>query len=283
VTRALRGCTAVVSSVTLYDELSWVDIENRISKVAILDKEAVYAAFPFAFAKPVVEVEVPLGRMTVEQDQQAGSCRDWFCHTHWVWLHEGADGVVWSAPDAPLFTLNDLFRGAWRRALVPDGTVFSYLMHNYWYTNFAARQGGDVTFRYRLSVLPPGDPAEPVRRGWAACDPLYLSPGYTNGAPGPVIAKDSALSVPDRGVLVVGAKPADDGEGAIVRLLDVRGAGRSVGVWPAAYGFQQARRTNLVEMNGDALTMASDRSASIDLKAWGIAAARLFTPRETAG
>jgi alpha-mannosidase len=283
VTRALRGCSAVRSTVTLYDELPWVDIENRITKTATPGKEAVYAAFPFAFTAPTVEVEVPLGRMTVDRDQQPGSCRDWYSHAHWVWLHEASDGVLWSAPDAPLFTLNDIVRGAWRRALVPDGTLFSYAMNNYWHTNYAARQAGEVVFRYRLSLLAPGDPAEPVRRGWGACDPLYVSAPYTNATPGPLIAKDSALGVPDRGVLVVGAKPADDGDGAIIKLLDTRGAARTVGLWPAAYGFQLARRTNLVEMNGEALTVGSDRSASLDLKSWGIAAARLFTPRESAG
>lgn len=290
ITRALRGCTAVTSTVTVYDELPWVDIENRITKVAQLDKEAVYAAFPFAFTAPsptttgpTVEVEVPLGRMTVDRDQQPGSCRDWYCHTHWVWVHDASDGVLWSAPDAPLFTLNDVVRGAWRRTLVPDGTLFSYLMNNYWHTNYAARQSGEVAFRYRLSLLPPGDPAEPVRRGWDACDPLYVSPPYANATPGPLISKDSGLGVPDRGVLVVGAKPADDGDGAVVKLLDIRGVARTVGIWPGAYGFQLARRTNLVEMNGAALSVAADHSASLDLKAWGIAAARLFTPRESAG
>ncbi len=283
ITRSLRGCSSVMSTVTLYDELPWVDIENRITKLASLDKEAVYAAFPFAFAQPTVEVEVPLGRMTVDRDQQPGSCRDWYCHSHWVWLHEGTDGVLWSAPDAPLLTLNDLVRGAWRRSLVPDGTLFSYVMNNYWHTNYAARQSGQVVFRYRLSLLPPGDPAQAVRRGWGACDPLYVSPPYTNATPGPLIAKDGALSIPDRGVLVVGAKRADDGDGAIIKLLDISGTARSVGVWPAACVFQRARRTNLVEMNGDALPVGGDRSASLDLKAWGIAAARLFTPRESAG
>lgn len=281
--RTLRGCTVVTSRVTLYDDLPWVDIENRLTKTATLDKEAVYAAFPFAFTQPTVEVEVPLGRMTVERDQQPGSGRDWFCHAHWVWLHEGTAGVLWSAPDAPLVTLNDLFRGAWRRRIAPDGTLFSYMMNNYWHTNYAARQGGELVFRYRLSLLPPGDAAEPVRRGWAACDPLYVGPPYTNAAPGPLVARDAALSIPDRGVLVVGAKLADDGEGAIVKLLDVRGTPRSVGVWPAAYAFQLARRVNLVEMNDAPLPVNADRSTSVDIAAWGVAAARLFTPRETAG
>src|SRR5439155_265353 len=125
IARKLDGFAAITSVVTLYDELPWIDIENRCTKTATLDKEALYVAFPFAFTKPTVDVEVPLGRMTVEQDQQPGSCRDWYCHTHWVWLHEGTDGggggggggggVLWSGPDTPLFALNDIVRGQWRR------------------------------------------------------------------------------------------------------------------------------------------------------------------------
>src|SRR5438270_1406058 len=280
VERALDGFPAITSTITLYEELPWLDIENRIVKTATLTKEALYFAFPFVFTKPTVEVEVPLGRMTVERDQQPGSCRDWYCHTHWVWLHEGNDGVLWSGPDTPLFTLNDLLRGAWRRTIVPDGTLFAYAMNNYWHTNYAASQGGTVTFRFRISLVAPGDAAEPVRRGWAACEPLHVSPAYTNELPGPLIAKDRALFYADKGVMIVGSKPADDGEGIIVKLLDVAGQARSVGVWPAAYSFKLARRTNLVQQNGDAIPVGSDGRASVDVAAWGVAAARLFTPAE---
>jgi hypothetical protein len=110
-----------------------------------------------------------------------------------------------------------------------------------------------------------------------------VSGPYTNPGAGPLLPKGAALSLTDPGVLVVGAKLADDGEGAIVRLLDVTGAARSVGVWPADYEFHAARRTNLVEMNGDAIPVAQDRRATLDVAAWGVAAARLFTPREAAG
>jgi hypothetical protein len=278
--RALDGFPSIVSSVTLYDELPWVDIENRLVKTPTLAKEALYVAFPFAVTTPTVEVEVPLGRMTVEQDQLPGACRDWFCHTHWVWLHEPGDGVLWSGPDTPLFTLNDLFRGVWRRSIVPDGTLFAYAMNNYWHTNYAASQGGAVTFRFRISLLAPGDAAEPVRRGWAACDPLYVSPSYTNTSAGPLIAKDRAVFYADKGVAVIGAKPADDGQGVLIQLLDVAGQARSVGVWPAAFTFAQARRATLVEQNGDPLALSADGHASVDLVAWGVAAARLFTPAE---
>src|SRR5439155_690260 len=131
--------------------------------------EAHAGGFHLVLTNPTVEFEVPLGRMTVERDQQHGSCRDWYCHAHWVWLHDAAGGILWSGPDTPLFTLNDIFRGQWRRRIEPDGTLFAYVLHNYWPTNFAARQGGQFSFRYRISALPPGgDRAEPARRGWAA-------------------------------------------------------------------------------------------------------------------
>src|SRR2546425_732837 len=55
VERALQGCTSVTTVVTLYDELPWLDIANRITKPATLAKEALYAAFPFALTKPTVE------------------------------------------------------------------------------------------------------------------------------------------------------------------------------------------------------------------------------------
>src|SRR5947208_12147134 len=166
--RRLEGFASLTSTVTLYDELPWIDVENRLAKTATLEKEALYIAFPFALIKPVVEVEVPLGRMTVERDQQPGSCRDWFCHAHWVWLHDATDGVLWSGPDTPLFTLNDVFRGVWRRRIEPDGTLFAYAMNNYWHTNYAARQGREQVFLFRLSLLPPGTvPEAPVRRGRA--------------------------------------------------------------------------------------------------------------------
>jgi hypothetical protein len=284
VQRQLEGTSAVTSIVTLYDDLPWIDIENRLAKPPTLEKEALYVAFPFALAKPAVEVEVPLGRMIVERDQQPGSCRDWYCHAHWVWLHDAADGVLWSGPDTPLVTLNDLFRGQWRRALEPDGTLFAYALHNYWPSNFAARQGGDFTFRFRVSLLAPGgDPAAPVERGWAACDPLAVSERYTNATAGPLLPKDSGLLVPDRGVLVIGAKPADDGDGVIVKLLDVTGVARTVGIWPAACRYRAAYRTNLVEMNGDAVPVATDGRAAVELPAWGVGALRLFTPREGVG
>jgi hypothetical protein len=279
-TRRLTGIDALESTVTLYQDLPWVDIENRLAKPETAAKEALYVAFPFAFTRPTVQVEVPLGRMTVERDQPPGSCRDWYCHTHWVWLTEDKAGVLWSGLDTPLVTFNDIVRGTWRTQIEPDGTLFAWALHNYWSTNFPSRQGGALRQRFRISFVAPGDAGEPARRGWSACDPLWVSGAYENAIAGPLLPKDRALFFADPGALLVAAKPADDGDGVIVRLLDITGAARPVSVWPAATRYLQARRTNLVEMNEEFMSVASDGRVTLQLPAWGVASVRLFTPRE---
>ncbi len=110
-----------------------------------------------------------------------------------------------------------------------------------------------------------------------------MSAGFQNTLPGRLLARDLALSIPDKGALVVAARPADDGTGAVVALLDALGQGRTVGIWPAAFAFGAARRTSLVEMDGDAIAVGADRRAAVDVAPWGVAAARLFTSRESPG
>ena len=282
-TRQLAGLDALESTVTLYHNLPFIDIENQLTKPETLQKEALYAAFPFDVRDPVVQVEVPLGRMTVELDQQPGSCRDWYCHTHWVSLADAGESggsVLWSGPDTPLVTFNDIVRGAWRGSLKPDGTLFAWVLHNYWSSNFPARQGGALRHRFRISLLDALDPAEPVRRGWSACDPLRVSEPYESGTPGPLLEKDRALFFSDPGLLLVGAKPADDGDGVVLRLLDVARTARPASVWPAVYRYTQARRVNLVEMNEALLPVAADGRVTFMVPRAGVAALRLFTPRE---
>ena len=46
------------------------------------------------------------------------------------------------------------------------GTIFSYVMNNYWYTNYVAGQGGDFTFRYVITSGRNLEPGQLSRLGW---------------------------------------------------------------------------------------------------------------------
>ena len=53
--------------------------------------------------------------------------------------------------DAPLVALGDIVREDWPKDFTQrPGNIFSYVVNNYYFTNWPAEQGGHFTFRYVL-------------------------------------------------------------------------------------------------------------------------------------
>jgi hypothetical protein len=87
-----------------------------------------------------------------ETDMLPGANRQWFTTQGGVWAKGADDSVAWATADAPLITLQDINRGLWPESIeIRNGTLFSYAMNNYWYTDTPAQQGGHFVFRYALT------------------------------------------------------------------------------------------------------------------------------------
>lgn len=70
-----------------------------------------------------------------------------------------------ASPDVPLVQCTGINTGLWRRRLpAPNGLVMSWVLNNYWFTNFPVRQGGCLTYRYAVKVSPYGWDAAAAER-----------------------------------------------------------------------------------------------------------------------
>ena len=58
-----------------------------------------------------------------------------------------------------------------------NGHLYSYVMNNYWHTNYLAGQGGDFTFRFSITSRPKADNVASARFGWAVSNPLMAVVG----------------------------------------------------------------------------------------------------------
>jgi len=75
--------------------------------------------------------------------------------------------------DAPLVAFGDIVRGEWPAEFKPKSSaMFSWLMNNYWGTNFPAWQGGDFTFRYAITSNAQFNAPSMTRFGLEALTPL---------------------------------------------------------------------------------------------------------------
>jgi hypothetical protein len=163
----------IVSTITLNDELKLVTFHNEVEKVATMKKEGIYFAFPFAVQQPQVKVQGATAWLDPEADMLPGANRQWFTTQGGVWVKDTNGSVAWATVDAPLITPEDINRGLWPDSIqIRNGTVFSYAMNNYWYTDTPAQQGGRFTFRYALTSAPDLSLAQAARLASEQRSPL---------------------------------------------------------------------------------------------------------------
>lgn len=210
----------VVSTVTLNDMQKEVLIRNEVTKTTTLKKEAVYFAFPFAVEHPEVEYQGATAWVNPESDMLPGANRQWFATQGGVRVHGPKHSVAWTSTDAALITLEDINRGLWPASIrIRNGTVFSYAMNNYWYTDTPAQQGGRFTFRYSVTSGADISLAEASRLSAEKRSPLVAIRRLVMGWE-PRLPESGAafLTSSPPGVAVLTIRPVIEGSGYMVRV-----------------------------------------------------------------
>ena len=150
----LRG--PLVREILLVEGLDQVEFRNHLQKAWVLDPEAVLFRFPFNLEDPQVRIDVPFGSFRPELDQVPGACKNYFSLQRWVDVSDQDWGVTLTSLDAPLIQLGEIRTDpivtGWLKEAESSPTLLSYVMNNYWETNYRAAQDDDVTFRYGVRV-----------------------------------------------------------------------------------------------------------------------------------
>jgi alpha-mannosidase len=255
-----------------------IDFTYSIHKDYVLSKEAVYLAFPFAAEKSAFAYETQNGWVDPARDELAGGSREWYTVQHWAAVRSGDWSAAIVPCDAPLVNFGDIVRGNWPTEFQPrSGTIFSWLMNNYWGTNFAPGQGGDFTLRYSLISGRGFDPASLTHAGWQAMTPLESDQVGAALAPG-VLPGDrtSLLEIDNPNVVLVTSKMAEDGEGAILRLEEVAGKPASTRISSKYFKIARAWRCSGLEDNQTDIATTRD-GVEVSLRPFEIVTIRMMT------
>ena len=155
---------ALTLDITTYDELPFIDLRYTVDKVPNPEAEALYVAFPSAPPRPTVHdspftvhLDTPGAVMRPGLDQVPGTATDWHSLQHYFAVEREGQTLIAASPDIPLVQVNGINTGKWQETLPPyNGLVMSWVMNNYWFTNFPAAQGGEFTWRYRVQLISGG-------------------------------------------------------------------------------------------------------------------------------
>ncbi|HVN05622.1 MAG TPA: glycoside hydrolase family 38 C-terminal domain-containing protein [Bryobacteraceae bacterium] len=284
-----RSAREITTEIRLYNDAKKIEFVNRVEKEPFHNKEAIYFAFPFAAADPRFEYEGQTGIVNPAHDSLAGANREWFTVGHWARVSGGGISAAIIPEDGPLATFGDIDRGLWPHDFAPkSSTIFAYALNNYWHTNFPRVQSGDFTFRYVLSSGADLDPASLSRLGREVLTPLETGELISNdkvGMRGSLPATEGAfLGVDGKGAEVETLKPAEDGRGYVMRLLETSGRAHSVSVASGLFQIDRVWETSAVEDDRREVAL-NNHAVAVDLPANGIVTLRLllsYTPKPAA-
>lgn len=224
----LEGCATnngVNAEIRLYETEKRVEFHFDMRKLPVLSPEAVYVAFPFRCPNGKMLYEAQGGCVVPGEDQLPGSSSDWQTLQSFLSVRNDAQQVVWGSEQVPLVQLGDLNLGKWQPITqVEHPYVYSWVMNNYWFTNFRAEQEGQLRWHYYFTSSRDTSRTFATRFGWGSRIPLaprVLPPGKSPSPDLPLSL--SALSVNVPNVLLVETKPALASDGILLHWREIEG------------------------------------------------------------
>ena len=227
------GCHILIRRISLVAGRKEVYISDLLDKKQVYpEHEAVYLGFPFAISHGIVRYDEPWSVIQLGKDQLKWAHKNSFTENRWVDVSSHRFGVTWASIDAPMFDVGRITSVTVEHGqpspphVAAGSTVFSYVMNNYWRTNYRAFQSGMTVFHYVLRPHGAFSQAAAQRFGVDTQQPLVtalIAPHAKVFAP--------MLTVTPSNVLVEACHPDPHG-GLMVRLYN---AGRSNAVVHVAW------------------------------------------------
>jgi hypothetical protein len=203
-----------------------VDVVNDIDKLMVREKEAADIVYPFNVPGGQIRYDVANAFVRPEEDQLAGSCKNFYSVQGCVDISNGEYGLTWVTVDAPVVELGSITaEHPWLKSAQPSPLVSSYIMNNYWHTNYKADQSGPVRFRY--SILPHAEfKSEAAARSEIECrQPLIAVAADPRIPPARTL-----FTLEPAGVIALSVKPADEGRARLLYLFNPTDTDQKVSV-----------------------------------------------------
>jgi len=269
------------TEIRIYKNEKKIQLIAEIDKKSELKKEAVYFAFPFAMTSPQFQYEIQNGVVDPAKDMYPGAGHEWFSIQHWISVQQDGVSATVMPLDAPLATFGDINRGEWPTEFGQrKGSIFSYAMNNYWHTNYRAAQGGHFRFRYVITSATHTDGAALSRMGWEESTPLeqdqIRSQDKALDLPRPLNGNAASfLAIDDPDLLLNTWKPAEDGNGTILRFIDLGGEPRTVTIHSPLLSISRIVATDAVERDQKPIVPEDEHTFKIQVRTHQILTVRL--------
>jgi hypothetical protein len=209
--------------IRLYNTEKRIELIYDLQKIQNIDPEGMYVAFPFRLENGVTRYEVQGGIIEPGKEQLEGSASDWSTIQNFVSIKNDKAQIVFGSNEVPLVHFGGINTGNFDYiANVDNNEIYSWVYNNYWTTNFRGFHQGELRWKYYMTSSLNTDNSFATNFGWESRIP-FLSRVLPAGNSNPGKTEDSFFSIKNENILLVNAKPADDGKGTVLQLRETDG------------------------------------------------------------
>ncbi|MCJ7450088.1 MAG: hypothetical protein MUO72_20635 [Bacteroidales bacterium] len=206
----------IETEIRLFKNVKKIEFRFMAHKEILTDPEALYIAFPFSLPESRIVFETIGGTLTQGQ-QLPGSSSDWNAAQNFVSVRGKNGQIIVVSNEIPLWQFSDFNMGKFERYPKQGKTwLYSWVMNNYWTTNFRAFQEGGFSWGYQITSTADTSNTYATKYAWSQRNPF---PTRTFPAGGDELKNPSMetlrISGPGNAILV-NSRPAFKGKGTIL-------------------------------------------------------------------
>ncbi len=158
--------------IRLYKNVKKVEFKYMARKLILTEPEALYVAFPFSLPDSRIVFET-IGGTLAQGQQLPGSASDWNTSQNFVSVRGKTGQIIVVSNEAPLWQFSDFNMGKFERFPKQGKTwLYSWVMNNYWFTNFRAYQEGGFSWSYQLTSTADTTNTFATKYGWSERNPF---------------------------------------------------------------------------------------------------------------
>jgi alpha-mannosidase len=211
--------------IRLYHHEKKIELHYQMVKLPVYRPEAVYIAFPFQLDGGQLAFEAQGGIVYPGKNQLAGSSADWNTIQNFAAVQNEEEQVVFVSRDIPLVHFGDINIGRYYYRLHPRTKhLFSWVLNNYWVTNFKASQQGELRWSYVITSSSDKSDGFATRFGWGKRVPLLtrlISPVSSREESERSTPSLRSLDLPN--LLLVNLSPSVERKGVVLHLREIEG------------------------------------------------------------
>lgn len=215
----------VTVELRLYHHTKKIELLYNMTKLANTDPEGLYVAFPFSNKdNGELAFEVQGGVVYPGQNQLEGTASDWNTIQNFATVKSDDSQIVFCSNDIPLVQFGEINTGRYYYKHVPQNShIYSWVLNNYWTTNFRASQEGELKWKYQITSSDDPSLSFAGRFGVENRVPMIGRANFGNSVQDVPMSKSIIdLNSPDN-LLLINSRPSSNGNGILLHLRETEG------------------------------------------------------------